>query len=86
MPLLKGKSTAIIHENIREMVRAGHPQEQAIAAAYKAAGRGKAGVRHLKTAKRPALRPDHPFNNPKAPDNRRRASEPPDLKEPSYAE
>lgn len=32
MPLHKGKSKAIISENIKEMVEAGHPQKQAVAA------------------------------------------------------
>lgn len=32
MPLKKGKSKKVISENIREMVHAGHPVKQAIAA------------------------------------------------------
>jgi len=35
MPLHKGRSDAVRSENIREMVRAGHPQNQAVAAAYR---------------------------------------------------
>lgn len=42
MPLLKGSSPHIIAENIAEMRRAGHPEKQAIAAAYRNAGKGKA--------------------------------------------
>lgn len=38
MPLLKGKGKKIISENIREMVKAGHPQKQAVAAALHNAG------------------------------------------------
>lgn len=34
MPLMKGSSKEVMSENIREMVKSGHPQKQAIAAAY----------------------------------------------------
>ena len=34
MPLSPGSSNAVKSKNISEMVRAGHPQDQAIAAAY----------------------------------------------------
>jgi len=35
MPLIKSGSKAALHQNIAEMVRAGHPQTQAVAAAYR---------------------------------------------------
>lgn len=34
MPLIKSKSKKAFHENIKEMVKAGHPIKQAVAAAY----------------------------------------------------
>ena len=41
MPLTKGHSQAIIRKNIREMVKAGHPHKQAVAAAMRQAREGK---------------------------------------------
>lgn len=35
MPLKRGSSDATRSENIREMIDAGHPQNQAVAAAYR---------------------------------------------------
>jgi hypothetical protein len=34
MPLKKGKSKATFSKNVEEMMNAGHPQKQALAAAY----------------------------------------------------
>ena len=43
MPLKKGTSKKVISQNIGEMVKAGHPVAQAVAASYRMAGkkRGK---------------------------------------------
>lgn len=41
MPLKEGKSKKTISSNIGELVKAGHPQDQAAAIAYKEAGEGK---------------------------------------------
>lgn len=40
MPLAKGSSEEIIGRNIAEMIKSGHPREQAIAAAFRSAGQG----------------------------------------------
>jgi hypothetical protein len=37
MPLEKGKSRATVSRNIKEMVDAGHPQDQAVAASLRQA-------------------------------------------------
>jgi hypothetical protein len=39
MPLKKGKSQKVVSENIAEMIRAGHPRDQAIAASMRSAGK-----------------------------------------------
>lgn len=47
MPLKRGASDETRSENIREMIRAGHPRDQAAAAAYRQQrkSRGKKGRR-----------------------------------------
>lgn len=42
MPLQKGKSQKVVSSNISEMVRAGHPQKQAVAAALSQARKSRA--------------------------------------------
>jgi len=41
MPLEKGSSEEVKSHNIAEMIKAGHPRDQAIAAAYREAGETK---------------------------------------------
>jgi hypothetical protein len=41
MPLKKGKSAKVVRENIKEMVKSGHPRKQAIAASLNKAGKSK---------------------------------------------
>ncbi len=41
MPLKSGKSRKTISNNIKEMMEAGHPQNQAVAAALDKAGKSK---------------------------------------------
>jgi len=44
MPLVKGKSRAVIGENIKEMEAAGHPKAQSIAAALNNARKSGAKI------------------------------------------
>lgn len=44
MPLLKGSSQEVIGKNISEMVHAGHPQKQAVAAALSSARKAEGGA------------------------------------------
>ena len=44
MPLQKGRSRAIISANIREMIKSGHPQKVAVAAALSTARKSGAKI------------------------------------------
>jgi hypothetical protein len=44
IPLKKGKSKKVISENIKEMMAAGHPQKQAVAAALSLARKSGAKI------------------------------------------
>jgi hypothetical protein len=46
MPLLSGSDKETISHNIAEMVKAGHPRDQAIAAAMHKAGKSKSDAKH----------------------------------------
>ena len=48
MPLRKGRGKKTISHNIREMKKAGHPQDQAVAAALNTAGKSKASKKRKK--------------------------------------
>jgi hypothetical protein len=39
MPLKKGSGKSVVSDNIREMIKAGHPQKQAVAASLNKAGK-----------------------------------------------
>ena len=41
MPLKKGKSDKVVSENIKELIKSGRDQKQAVAIALKQAGRSK---------------------------------------------
>lgn len=45
MPLKEGKSDAVVSANIRQLMREGYPQKQAVAIALKKAGRSKKSSR-----------------------------------------
>jgi hypothetical protein len=55
MPLLPGKSQSVISENIREMRNAGHPENQAVAAAMRKAGKMKNPKSRMKSLKKPRV-------------------------------
>jgi len=41
MPIRKGRSAKVVSENIKELMHAGHPQNQAVAIALKSAGKSR---------------------------------------------
>jgi hypothetical protein len=43
MPLLEGSSDEVIAENIRKLIAEGYPQDQAVAIAYRKAGKARDG-------------------------------------------
>lgn len=55
MPLLPGKSKKTISGNIAEMVKAGHPVNQAVAASYNKAGLSKNKKKSNVSNKKPLL-------------------------------
>ena len=48
MPLLPGSSQSTISQNIRELIQAGHPQDQAVAIALDKAGKGRKAQKRKK--------------------------------------
>jgi|HubBroStandDraft_2_1064218.scaffolds.fasta_scaffold2641401_2 ribosomal protein L12E/L44/L45/RPP1/RPP2 len=51
MPLIKSKSKEAFNENVSEMIKAGHPQNQAVAAAYSIKRKSTKGDSKMKKEK-----------------------------------
>ena len=56
MPLMKGRSQKTISSNISEMIHAGHPQDQAVAAALNVARKARAEGGNLPTSEKERLK------------------------------
>lgn len=69
MPLIPGSSDAVIFTNISEMVAAGHPQDQAAAAAYRNAGRHMRSNDYPSSAEIGQVSPQSLLNGSPATDN-----------------
>jgi len=52
MPLKEGKSSEVISENVRKLMREGYPQDQAVAISYDKAGRSKRAKKRAKKHKK----------------------------------
>jgi len=52
VPLKRGSSQAIVSENIREMIKSGHPKDQAVAAALSQARKSASGKKKFPKLKK----------------------------------
>jgi hypothetical protein len=54
MPLKQGKSDKVVSENIKELMKSGRPQAQAVAISLKSAGKSKYDDMKEKMPKKPS--------------------------------
>lgn len=52
MPLIPGRSKEVVSGNIKELVKSGKPQKQAVAIAMSKAGKSKSPTTHMKAKKK----------------------------------